>query len=162
MVLFVGWEVTRLLHGAGDGVIGGWEWVSDCNISYGWNKVVWCYDKVHSTILGLRIPSRGGTMCARETSFSMGSLADLTIADKRWARAACLTSQSFPTLHFRKCEPWGLRVVRKTSWGHPQAKDEAQMKLYCNFQLFVWESTPLDKHETTENADAPIQKKGSV
>ena len=26
---------------------------------------------------------RGGTMCARETSFSMGSLADLTIADKR-------------------------------------------------------------------------------
>ena len=33
--------------------------------------------------LGFEDPICGGAMCARETSFSLGSLADLTIADKQ-------------------------------------------------------------------------------
>ena len=42
-------------------------------------------DVITRSILPLVIedPIRGGAMCARETSFSMGSLADLTIADKQ-------------------------------------------------------------------------------
>ena len=43
------------------------------------------FDVMTRSILpfGIEDPIRGETMCARETSFSMGSLADLTIADKR-------------------------------------------------------------------------------